>query len=134
MKYICFSHRDLRFYYVSHISSSNSQNQIYKNQNGMTIKRQLQCDVMVCIYHLQKFLLNSFLLSTTALLLEPPTVDLSLLCACTCLSASGSQCTFWIYLFGSGSLVPWLQYYPYQDVQWFRPHATACLVNGSNAM
>ena len=133
-----FSHRDLRFYYASHISSSNSEKQIYKNQNGTTIKRQLRCDVTVCIYHLQKFSLSSFLLSATALLSEPPSihflwcwpglysclwlfqglwlcgsVDLSLLCACTCLSASGSLCTFWIYLFGSGSLVPWLQYYPY---------------------
>src|ERR1700689_3904627 len=74
MKYIFFSHRDLRFYYVSHISSSNSQNQIYKNQNGTTIKRQLRCDVTVCIYHLQNCLPSSFLLSATALLSEPPSI------------------------------------------------------------
>src|SRR6202050_2730922 len=104
----------------------------------MTIKRQLRCDITVCIYHLQKFSLSSFLLSATASCCQSLPLSISFgaglvsihvygsskvsgsvalwTCPCfvpACLSASGSLCTFWIYLFGSGSLAPWLQYYPY---------------------
>ena len=133
-----FSHRDLRFYYARHISSEFTKLNLqkpkwYDNQTTIAVRRHGM------YIPSSKFFAKFFLaFSHCFLLSEPPSihflwcwpglysclwlfqglglcgfVDLSLLCACTCLSAFGSLCTFWIYLFGSGSLVPWLQYYPY---------------------